>query len=170
MRSTGEVMGIATNDAVAFGKSLLSSGFTLPKGGRVFISVKDADKVDACHVARRLRNLGFSILATKGTATVLKKARIPCEVISKIGEGSPHVVDAISAGTVQILINTTHGTAAVRDSYAIRRNALLANIPYFTTMSAAQAAVSALEAYALAGAHPAPEVRSVQEWHARSVE
>jgi carbamoyl-phosphate synthase large subunit len=168
MRSTGEVMGIATSAAVAFGKSLIASGTKIPLGGRAFISVNDDDKAAACHVARRLRNLGFGIVATQGTAAAFARARIPCDVIRKVDEGSPHVVDAMQAGTVQLVVNTTQGAKAIRDSYAIRRNALLGTIPYFTTMSAALAAVAALEVYILMGEKAAPEVRSVQEWHARS--
>ncbi|HEX7670867.1 MAG TPA: carbamoyl-phosphate synthase large subunit [Polyangiaceae bacterium] len=164
MKSTGEVMGIATDVAVAFGKAQLSTGFKIPRGGSAFVSVNDDDKVAACHVARRLRNLGFSIVATKGTAAVFQRARIPVETINKVAEGSPHSVDAIRAGTIHLVVNTTQGTKAIRDSYAIRRGALLANVPYFTTMSAALAAVSSLEAWALGGGL---QVRSVQEWHAR---
>lgn len=167
MRSTGEVMGIATNAAVAFGKSLLACGFSIPKGGRAFVSVNDLDKAAACHVARRLRNLGFTIVATDGTAKAFARARIPCELINKVNKGSPHIVDAIRAKTIQLVINTTQGAKEIRDSYAIRRSTLLANIPYFTTMAAAMAAVEALEAYTLAGSQP-PDVRSVQEWHARA--
>jgi carbamoyl-phosphate synthase large subunit len=167
MRSTGEVMGVATNTAVAFGKSLLASGSRLPRTGRAFVSVRDDDKVAACHVARRLRNLGFTIVATQGTAKVFLRSRIPVEVVQKVGEGSPHIVDSIQAGTIQLVINTTRGSKEIRDSYAIRRSTLHANIPYFTTMAAGLAAVEALEAYTLVGSE-APEVRSVQEWHARS--
>jgi carbamoyl-phosphate synthase large subunit len=166
MRSTGEVMGIAQSFALAFEKSLSASGFALPERGRVFISVKDDDKEQACHVARRLRNLGFSIVATGGTATALTRARIPSERVNKVLEGSPHVVDAILAGTVQLVINTTQGTKAIADSYSIRRNALLANIPYFTTMSAGLAAVAALEVSNLL---PTAQVRSLQEWHSRTI-
>jgi carbamoyl-phosphate synthase large subunit len=165
MRSTGEVMGIAQSFALAFDKSLSAAGSALPSRGRVFISVKDDDKEQACHVARRLRNLGFSIVATGGTSESLTRARIPVERINKVLEGSPHVVDAIRAGNIQLVINTTQGTKAIADSYSIRRNALLANIPYFTTMSAGLAAVDALEvSYLLTTAH----VRSLQEWHARA--
>jgi carbamoyl-phosphate synthase large subunit len=167
MRSTGEVMGIATNAAVAFGKSLLASGSVLPTHGRVFISVKEEDKALACEVGRRLRNLGFSIVATQGTAEAMAKARIPAQTIKKVQEGSPHVVDAIQENTIHIVMNTTQGTQAVRDSYSIRRNALLAGVPYFTTMAAALAAVDALEAGALREGG-SPQVRSVQEWHART--
>ena len=166
MKSTGEVMGIATDVAVAFGKSQLASGFKVPRGGAAFVSVNDDDKVPACHLARRLRNLGYSIVATRGTADVFARARIPVDIINKVVEGSPHAVDAIRADKIQIVINTTEGTKAIRDSYAIRRSALLANVPYFTTLSAAAAAVSSLEAWAQSG-NAAPHVRSVQEWHAR---
>jgi len=166
MRSTGEVMGIAINFSAAFDKSLSASGFALPDRGRAFISVQDNDKGQACHVARRLRNLGFVIVATHGTAEALAKARIPCERINKVLEGSPHVVDLIHDGGIQLVVNTTQGTKAIADSYSIRRNALLANIPYFTTLSAALAAVDALE-FAF-NARGQVQVRSIQEWHARS--
>jgi carbamoyl-phosphate synthase large subunit len=166
MKSTGEVMGIATDVAVAFGKSQLATGSKMPRGGSAFVSVNDDDKIAACHVARRLRNLGFSIVATRGTAQVFESARIPVEPINKVQDGSPHIVDAIRAGTIHLVVNTTQGTRAIRDSYAIRRSALLAGVPYFTTMSAALAAVSSLEALALASG--ATHVRSIQEWHARS--
>jgi carbamoyl-phosphate synthase large subunit len=158
-------MGIATDVAVAFGKSQLATGFKVPRGGSAFVSVRDDDKVAACHVARRLRNLGFRIVATRGTAEVFERARIPVETVNKVAQGSPHIVDSIRAGEIHIVVNTTQGTKAIRDSYAIRRSALLGNVPYFTTMAAAQALVSALEAWALTGT--SPQVRSVQEWHAR---
>ncbi len=166
MRSTGEVMGIAVNFPGAFDKSLAASGFALPDRGRVFISVKDDDKAQACHVARRLRNLGFEIVATGGTARALADARIETQRVNKVQEGSPHVVDAIRDGSIQLVVNTTQGAKAISDSYSIRRNALLANIPYFTTLAAALAAVDALEvAYYARGQ---VQVRSIQEWHARS--
>jgi carbamoyl-phosphate synthase large subunit len=167
MRSTGEVMGIATSVALAFAKSLLASGFALPTKGRAFISVKDDDKGAACYVARRLRNLGFEIVATDGTARAIERARIPVERINKVAQGSPHVVDAMRSGAVQIVVNTTEGAKAIRDSYSIRRNALLMNIPYFTTMAAGLAAVDALEVMGLTE-RQAAQVRSIQEWHTRS--
>jgi carbamoyl-phosphate synthase large subunit len=165
MKSTGEVMGIATDVAVAFGKAQLATGTKLPRGGSAFVSVNDDDKVAACHVARRLRNLGFRIIATRGTAKVFERARIPVETVNKVAEGSPHIVDAIRAGSIHLVVNTTQGSKAIRDSYAIRRSALLANVPYYTTMSAALAAAAALEAWALGSG--VTQVRSVQEWHAR---
>ncbi len=165
MRSTGEVMGIASTFARAFGKALLASGTTMPDHGRAFISVKPEDKPAACVIARRLRALGFSIVATAGTALALERARIPATPIAKVGEGArPHVVDAMKEGSIALVVNTTVGAREIRDSYSIRRGALLANIPYFTTMSAALAAVDALEADASRDAPRA--VRSLQEWHA----
>jgi carbamoyl-phosphate synthase large subunit len=161
MRSTGEVMGIAESFGRAFGKSLLASGFRMPREGKAFISVRDDDKPAASVVARRLRALGFSIAATAGTAKALERAQIPAEVLKKVAEGSPHVVDAIRNGGIALVVNTTQGAKEVRDSYSLRRHTLLANIPYFTTISAALAAVEALEA------EPEDEggVRSVQEWN-----
>jgi carbamoyl-phosphate synthase large subunit len=167
MRSTGEVMGIATTTAVAFGKAMAASGYVLPDHGRAFISVGDEDKALACQVARRLRNLGFSIVATPGTAAAIARARIPVERINKVVDGSPHVVDAVEAGTIQLVINTTQGAKAIRDSYSIRRTTLLANIPYFTTMPAAAAAVDALEVRAMMN-RGMIQVKSLQEWHARA--
>ncbi|HEY8945841.1 MAG TPA: ATP-grasp domain-containing protein, partial [Polyangiaceae bacterium] len=165
MRSTGEVMGIALTFSAAFDKSIAASGYSLPDHGRAFISVKDGDKEQACHVARRLRNLGFEIVATTGTAEAFRRARVPAERINKVLEGSPHVVDAMREQHIQLVINTTQGTKAIADSYSIRRNALLNNIPYFTTIAAALAAVEAMEyAHQLRGN---VLVRSLQEWHAR---
>ncbi|MDP9149195.1 MAG: ATP-grasp domain-containing protein, partial [Myxococcota bacterium] len=167
MRSTGEVMGIAETFARAFGKAMLASGIELAvpdaktKRRRAFISVKDVDKPPAIHIARRLRALGFDILATRGTAAALARARIPVEIVKKVNEGPPHVVDAIHSGTIAIVVNTTIGAKEVRDSYALRRQTLLANIPYFTTIAAALAACDALEA---SQGDPVVRVRSLQEW------
>jgi len=169
MRSTGEVMGIAGSFALAFSKSLAASSVRLPDHGVAFISVKDDDKEIACQVARRLRNLGYSIMATGGTATAIARSRIPVERINKVLEGSPHVVDAIHDARVQLVINTTQGAKAIADSYSIRRNALLSNVPYFTTMAAGAAAVDALEVSALLTKR-GELVKSLQEWHARSAE
>jgi carbamoyl-phosphate synthase large subunit len=167
MRSTGEVMGIAETFARAFGKALLASGTALDGPGAqskrhcVFVSVKDEDKPAAIHIARRLRALGFDVLATRGTAAALSRARVPASVVQKVNEGSPHVVDTIRSGTVAVVVNTTIGAKEVHDSYSLRRQTLLANIPYFTTIAAALAACDALEA---AQGDPASRVRSLQEW------
>ncbi len=170
MRSTGEVMGVSVNAALAFGKAIASTGSALPKGGKAFISVKDEDKEIACYLARRLRNLGFTIVATGGTAQNLNTARIPAIRINKVMDGSPHIVDSIRDGDIAMVINTTHGTQAIRDSYSIRRNALLEGVPYFTTITAGVAAVEAMEAAALIPTGSLAPVRSIQEWHSRSLE
>lgn len=170
MRSTGEVMGVSTNAALAFGKAVASTGSALPVGGKAFISVKPGDKEIACHLARRLRNLGFVIVATDGTARSFAEARIPAERVNKVMEGTPHIVDAIVDGQIHLVINTTEGTKAIRDSFSIRRNALLASVPYFTTISAGVAAVEAMEANSTIPVGSVSGVRSIQEWHARSAE
>ncbi|APS00937.1 carbamoyl-phosphate synthase large subunit [Pajaroellobacter abortibovis] len=152
MRSTGEVMGISNTFARAFGKAMSASGLEIalsltPNQPRVaFISVKDEDKPVACIIARRLRALGFNIYATRGTCAALERARVPVELIRKVNEGSPHLLDAIQSGQIALVINTTLGAKEVRDSYSLRRYTLLANIPYFTTIAAALAACDALEA------------------------
>ena len=166
MRSTGEVMGIADTFARAFHKSMIAAGLDVrpPDASgkrRVFISVKDDDKPVACIIARRMRAAGYEIIATKGTAASLARARIPAESINKFAEGSPHVVDAIRSGTIAMVVNTTTGAREVRDSYSLRRQTLLANIPYFTTIAAALAACDALEA---ARGDSEVRVRSLQEW------
>ena len=171
MRSTGEVMGIADTFARAFGKAMLASGIELrmptsesPRR-RAFVSVKDEDKPAAIHIGRRLSALGFDMLATQGTAAALTRANIPVEVVKKVNEGSPDVVDAIRSGTIAIVVNTTIGAKEVRDSYSLRRQTLLANIPYFTTIAAALAACDALEV----GQGDADlRVRSLQEWGHRA--
>ena len=145
----------------------MASGSQLPVSGRAFVSVQDDDKLLACLVARRLRNLGFEIVATRGTAQLIERSRIPVSVINKVTDGTPHVVDALGRGEIQLVVNTTQGAQAIRDSYAIRRTALIANVPYFTTMSAALALVDALEARAQMSPLP-PRVRSLQEWHAKA--
>jgi carbamoyl-phosphate synthase large subunit len=167
MRSTGEVMGIAETFAQAFGKAMLASGIelALPETGgkrrRAFVSVKDEDKPAAAHIARRLHALGFELLATQGTATAILRAGAPVDIVKKVNEGSPHVVDAIRSGTIAIVVNTTIGAKEVHDSYSLRRQTLLANIPYFTTIAAALAACDALEA---AQGDSEVRVKSLQEW------
>jgi len=164
MRSTGEVMGIADTFARAFAKSMLSSGLLItPATGRrtAFISVKDEDKPVACIIARRLRALGFEICATRGTAAALSRARIPAAVVNKVVEGAPHAVDAIRGGTIAVVVNTTTGAREVKDSYSLRRQTLLANIPYFTTIAAALAACDAIES---SDRESESKVISLQEW------
>ena len=164
MRSTGEVMGVATATSLAFGKSTAAAGMSLPIGGRVFISVRDDDKAAACHIARRLRNIGFEIVATDGTAGALAQARIPATRINKVMQGSPHVVDWVTQGRIQLVINTTAGAKAIRDSRSMRRQTVLSDVPYFTTIAAAVAAVDAIAARR----ERSPSVCSIQEYHERT--
>jgi carbamoyl-phosphate synthase large subunit len=144
MRSTGEVMGLDSNFEAAFAKSQIASGILLPTQGCVFISVKNADKAGLAPVARDLIELGFTIMATGGTADFLKAEGVAVERVNKVAEGRPHVVDAMKNGGVQLVFNTTEGAQSYRDSYSIRRTALTQNIPYYTTASGARAAVQAI--------------------------
>jgi len=160
MRSTGEVMGIDSAFPAAFGKSQIGAGTRLPTRGTAFISVQDSDKTNAVAVAKGLIDLGFEVLATNGTHAYLKAQGIAVERINKVREGRPHIVDRILDGGIHLLINTTAGAEAIKDSFPIRRNALLKGIPYYTTMSAARAAVGAI-AELRAGKM---RVRSLQEY------
>jgi carbamoyl-phosphate synthase large subunit len=144
MRSTGEVMGLDQNFEAAFAKSQIASGVQLPTQGRVFISVKNADKQALVPIARDLTELGFSILATGGTAAHLVAQGIKVERVNKVAEGRPHIVDAMKNGEVQLVFNTTEGAQSYRDSYSIRRTALTQNIPYYTTVSGARASIQAI--------------------------
>ena len=146
MKSTGEVMGLDTNFARAFAKAQLGAGVRLPLSGTVFVSVKDADKEAIVPVARRLAEMGFAILATRGTAGRLNQAGIAARPINKVLEGRPHCVDAIRSGEIQMVINTAHGAQSVADSFDIRRDALTHGVPNFTTISAARAAAHAIGA------------------------
>ncbi len=161
MRSTGEVMGISDDHAIAFAKSQEAAGNLLPSSGTVFISVREADKPAARDLAKRLQEAGFKIVATRGTAAMLRAAGIAAEPVNKVNEGSPHIVDLIKARGVSFVINTTEGKRAILDSQSIRRETLLQGIAYTTTMEGARAAVAAIEA---ARKHTI-EVRSVQEYH-----
>ncbi len=146
MKSTGEVMGIDKNFALAFAKSQIAAGTILPLRGKVFISVKDADKLLIVLIAKRLKELGFGIIATKGTARVLMSSDLKVDTINKVVEGSPHIVDFIKAGEINLIINTTFGKKSIRDSYSIRRSAITYDIPYYTTIEGATAAYKAIEA------------------------
>jgi carbamoyl-phosphate synthase large subunit len=144
MRSTGEVMGLDTDFAAAFAKSQIAAGSTLPVTGCVFISVKATDKDAMVPAARDLIELGFRVLATGGTATHLAAAGLAVEAVNKVAEGRPHIVDAMKNGEVHLVFNTTEGAQSYRDSFSIRRTALAQNIPYYTTVSGAKAAIQAI--------------------------
>ncbi len=159
MKSTGEVMGIGPVFGEAYAKSQLAAGVELPRGGRVFISVRDEDKASAPAVARDLLRKGFELVATSGTAAVLQQAGIECAVINKVVEGRPHIVDGIKNGEIDLIINTTEGRQAIADSFSIRREALHHKICYTTTMAGARATCQALDY--LEGV----DVRSLQDLH-----
>ncbi len=161
MRSTGEVMGIDSNFGRAFAKSQIAAGMMLPREGKVFVSVRDADKAGMLPSVRMLRECGFRILATGGTADFLNRNGIPAEPVRKINEGRPHVADLIKNGEIALVINTPLGAQSKADSYYIRRTALVYNIPYVTTLAAARAVAHAI-------LHLIEEdltVRSLQEYH-----
>ena len=146
MRSTGEVMGLDTTFGRAFAKSQIGAGAKLPLGGTAFISLKEADKLLAVEPARQLIDMGFDVIATRGTARYLEAAGLPVRVVNKVLEGRPHIVDALKNGEVQLVFNTTEGRQALADSLSIRRTALQMKVPYYTTMAGAAASVEAIAA------------------------
>ncbi len=146
MKSTGEVMGIDIDFGRAFYKSQLAAGVALPPSGTVFISVRDRDKAEVLDLAQRLANLGFDLLATRGTAQYLVGHGLRVTTVNKVLEGRPHIVDSMLSGEVQLVINTVEGQRAISDSKSLRRTALANAIPYYTTINGAEAAVIAIEA------------------------
>ena len=144
MKSTGEVMGIGDTFAEAFAKAQLGANVKLPLAGNVFISVRDADKKHVVTAAEKLYKAGFGIIATGGTATFLTEKGIPIKRVNKVAEGRPHIVDAIKNGEISLVVNTTHGPQAVADSFSIRREALMHNIAYYTTVAGAKAVVDSI--------------------------
>ena len=144
MKSTGEAMGLAQNFGQAFAKSQMAVGSNLPKSGTLFISVKDSDKIKILPICKKLLNLGFDIIATKGTSKYLEINKIKVTKINKVSEGRPHLVDAIKDGLVNIIFNTTEGEQSIKESFSLRRAALSANIPYYTTLAGSKAATEAI--------------------------
>ena len=161
MKSTGEVMGIDRTFAMAFAKAQLGAGNRLPDGGTVFVSVKDSDKPVVLPAMRKLEALGFSIVATGGTARYLAENGVAVERINKVAEGRPHIVDRIKDGAIALVFNTTEGWQSLKDSQSIRGSALTGRLPYFTTAAASVAAVEAIEALRTAQL----EVRSLQDYY-----
>ncbi len=165
MKSTGEVMGVGDTFAEAFVKSQLAASVKLPKDGKVFISVREADKSGVVEIARSLVQLGFTLRATRGTAAVISAAGIAVDVVNKVAEGRPHVVDMIKNGEVSLIINTVDSKPSVmRDSYSIRHVALQGRVTYYTTLAGARAAcvgmqhLTALSIYDLQSQHKRPVV------------
>jgi carbamoyl-phosphate synthase large subunit len=145
MKSTGEVMGLDTSFGRAFAKSQIATGIKLPSQGMVFISVKEGDKSAAGKIGKSLVELGYQLMATRGTGDYLRNLGLEVAHINKVKEGSPHIVETLEAGKVDFMINTTFGEQAVKDSFSMRRASLTQNLPYCTTIPGAFALVDALQ-------------------------
>jgi carbamoyl-phosphate synthase large subunit len=165
MRSTGEVMGMADSFGLAFAKAQMSSNASLPLGGTAFISVNDNDKKNAVRIAKRLHEVGFRLIGTRGTAHLLNEAGIPCDRVFKVNEGRPNVVDLIKSDEIDLIVNTPLGRASYYDERAIRRAAIQYGVVTFTTLTGANAAASAIEALRQ---ESRLSVISLQEHHASS--
>ncbi|MCE7999437.1 MAG: carbamoyl-phosphate synthase large subunit [Rhodobiaceae bacterium] len=162
MRSTGEVIGLDKSFGVAFAKSQIGGGTTVPTEGTVFISVKESDKEKIIDAARKMASMGFKIIATSGTARVLSAAGLEVEMVNKVLEGRPHIVDALKNGDVDLVFNTTEGAQALEDSKSIRQTALMGKVPYYTTVAGARAAAEGIEAIRSGQLEVAP-LQSYQE-------
>jgi len=161
MKSTGEVMGIDEDFGRAYAKAQIASNNRLPLSGKIVISIKDEDKPGICSVVERLFAAGFSVIATRGTAAFLSEKGLPVEVINKVAEGRPHIVDLIKNKEITFVINTVSGAQAQKDSFSIRRSALQYGVPYTTTVSGARAVVNAIESLR----KKQISIKSVQEYH-----
>ncbi len=159
MKSTGEVMGSGHNFAEAFAKSSLAAGMQLPTSGCAFMSVRDADKARAVELARLIHEAGFLLVATSGTQRAIAAAGVPCELVNKVKQGRPHIVDMIKNDEISLIINTTDGRQAIADSFLIRRETLNRKVAYSTTMAAGAAIVAALKEDAV------KNIFSLQELH-----
>jgi carbamoyl-phosphate synthase large subunit len=164
MKSTGEVMGTGRTFAEAYAKAQIASGVTLPTGGTAFLSVRDRDKEDAVRLGQMLARRGFDIVATGGTAMALAGGGVACRRVNKVREGRPHVVDMIKNNQISLIVNTTEGKQAIRESRTIRGAAVHRKVTYYTTMPAALATALALE-------HPdGGAVNRLQDLHAGIVQ
>ncbi|TNF90409.1 MAG: carbamoyl phosphate synthase large subunit, partial [Gammaproteobacteria bacterium] len=159
MKSTGEVMGIGQDFAEAFAKGLLASGAKIPAAGTAFLSVRETDKKGIVELARELHEKGFKLVATGGTAKVIRDAGVECQHVNKVKEGRPHVVDMIKNDEIALIVNTTEGRSAIADSYTIRREAIMHSVCYTTTLSGGRATSQAMahreikEVYCLQSLH-----------------
>ncbi|MFQ3640334.1 MAG: carbamoyl phosphate synthase large subunit, partial [Chloracidobacterium sp.] len=162
MRSIGEVMGVADSFGLAYWKAQLGAGTPLPRTGTVFLSVNDRDKPTALKVAQRLHRLGFHLVATRGTQELLSEAGLPVEVVFKVNEGRPNIVDLVRSRRVDLIVNTPLGKASHFDEKAIRAAAIQYNIPCITTITGAIAATSAIQALQ----HDQFVVGRLQDYHA----
>lgn len=161
MKSTGEVMGIDEDFGLAYAKAQESCNNKIPLSGRIFVSVRDQDKPGVCNIVRRFLDLGFDVIATRGTAEYLRGKGINVEVINKVTEGRPHIVDLIKNREISFVINTVSGTQAQRDSFSIRQSALQYRIPFTTTLSGANAVVTAAERLIKGRV----TIKSIREYH-----
>jgi len=162
MKSTGEVMGVGETFAEAFVKSQLAAGVKLPAAGKVFISVRAADKPKVVEIARALSDLGFSLIATRGTAAYLADRGLSVQAVNKVAEGRPHIVDMIKNGEIAMIVNTTdERRSSIQDSYSLRRSALQARVTYYTTVAGARAACTGMQQMRELRAY------SLQQLHAR---
>ena len=161
MKSTGEVMGIDDNFGLAFGKSQTSSGNKIPVSGKIFISLKDKDKAPSVPIVEKLLKHGMNVIATRGTARYLNEHGIQVEVVNKVAEGRPHIVDLIKNKEIHFIINTVSGAQAQKDSFSIRQNALQYKVPFTTTISGAVAAVKAITMLKKKKIH----IKSIQAYH-----
>ncbi len=146
MKSTGEAMGLARDFGQAYAKSQIAVGAHLPLSGTLFISVKDSDKCKVVDLCKKMLSLGFTIVATKGTSNFLSKHNIKVTKINKVSEGRPHLVDSIKNGLVHIIFNTTEGEQSIQESFSLRRAAITAGVPYYTTLAGCKAAAEAIAA------------------------
>jgi carbamoyl-phosphate synthase large subunit len=163
MKSTGEVMGIDSDFARAFAKAQLGAGTILPTNGKLFVSVKDTDKPVVLPAVRKLVDLGFTVIATDGTARYLAGEGVTVERVNKVAQGRPHIVDRVVDGDIALIFNTTEGWQSLKDSESIRRAGLMNKVPQFTTASASVAAVQAIAALRDSDL----EVRPLQSYHLR---
>ncbi len=161
MKSTGEVMGIDEDFGLAYAKAQESSDNKVPLGGKIFISVKDKDKPGTCHIVRKFQEMGFEVIATRGTAEHLRSKGIEVDVVNKVAEGRPHIVDLIKNKEISFVINTVTGAQAQKDSFSIRQSALQYRVPFTTTLSGANAVVKAVEMVLKTKIH----IRSLNEYH-----
>jgi carbamoyl-phosphate synthase large subunit len=159
MRSTGEVMGVGRKFGAAFARGHEAAGIKAPTTGKVFLSVRDADKERLLPIAKEVLARGFSLVATGGTAAFLGERGVPCERINKVLEGRPHIVDLIKNGEIVYIVNTTEGKQAIADSFSIRREALQQRVTYSTTVAGARALVHSLDFQG------DEDVHSLQELH-----
>jgi carbamoyl-phosphate synthase large subunit len=144
MKSTGEVMGIGRSFAEAFAKGMLASGGRIPNPGTAFLSVREADKSSVVELARELHDKGFNLVATGGTAKIIREGGVDCRHVNKVKEGRPHIVDMIKNDEIVLIVNTTEGRSAIADSYTIRREALMHSVCYTTTISGGKATCLAM--------------------------